>query len=160
VQISIKNQNQAGFTLLEILVTSIILAIGLLGIASLQNSSIKLSYDSYIRTQASILSYDLMDRVRANPTATPTQCISTTATCDSTDILDSDLADWYDQATAIFPVGEFSLARVTLAGGNRFAYTLTITWIDRYQNEDKEDANNIAIDDTRSEFVFNFEVEG
>ena len=62
-----KITRQSGISLVEVIVTILILSIGLLGMAALQNTSLKLAYDSYLRTQASFLAYDLIDRIRANP---------------------------------------------------------------------------------------------
>jgi type IV pilus assembly protein PilV len=60
------SSRQAGFTLLEVLVALIILAIGLLGLASLQAVGLRSNHSAQLRTQANILSYDIMDRMRAN----------------------------------------------------------------------------------------------
>ena len=62
----IHGRRQAGSTLIEILVTLVILAIGILGVFALQTSSLKSNQNSYLRTQATILSYDIMERIRAN----------------------------------------------------------------------------------------------
>lgn len=56
----------SGFTLIEILVTMFILAIGLLGLAGLVMEGMKNNQGAYLRTQASILAYDMADRIRAN----------------------------------------------------------------------------------------------
>ena len=60
-----KTKNQ-GFTLIENLVTIIVLAIGLLGLASLQGQGLSLTTDSYARTQASMLAFDIIERIRSN----------------------------------------------------------------------------------------------
>lgn len=55
-----------GFTLLEVLITMIVLAIGLLGLASLQ-SKVQLSQvESYQRAQAVLLLEDMLARINAN----------------------------------------------------------------------------------------------
>jgi len=58
--------NCKGFTLLEILITVLILSVGLLGIAGLQVTSLKNNHSSYQRTQATLLAYDVVDRMRTN----------------------------------------------------------------------------------------------
>ncbi|NJM11545.1 MAG: type IV pilus modification protein PilV [Synechococcaceae cyanobacterium SM1_2_3] len=55
-----------GFTLLEVLVTLIVLSVGLLSLAGLQVVGLRTSHSAYMRTQATIQSYDLIDRMRAN----------------------------------------------------------------------------------------------
>jgi len=66
----IKNKRQTGFTLLEILITVLILSIGLLGLAGLQVSGMKSNHNAYLHSQATILGYDISDRMRANPGGT------------------------------------------------------------------------------------------
>ena len=58
---------QRGFNLIEILATVFILAIGLLGIAAVQLMAKRSNFESAERTTASMLAYDIMERMRANP---------------------------------------------------------------------------------------------
>jgi type IV pilus assembly protein PilV len=62
-------RQQTGFGLVEILVTILILAVGLLSAASLQLLSKRSNYDSAQRTSAAHLAQDLLERMRSNPTA-------------------------------------------------------------------------------------------
>ncbi|BCX81035.1 type IV pilus assembly protein PilV [Methylomarinovum caldicuralii] len=55
-----------GFTLIEILVAVLVLAIGLLGLAKLQTFGLHSSHGANLRTQATLLAYDMTDRMRAN----------------------------------------------------------------------------------------------
>lgn len=59
----------AGLTMIEILVTLIVLSIGLLGMAALQLTGIRSANSSTSRTQATLLANDIAERMRANPTA-------------------------------------------------------------------------------------------
>lgn len=61
--------NTFGFTLVEVLVALLILSVGLLGLAALQTFGMKYNQQSYQRTQAVFQAYDMIDRIRANPTA-------------------------------------------------------------------------------------------
>ena len=65
----ISRSRQLGFSLVEVLIALIILAVGLLGLASLQMLSLQYNTDSYNRTQATVLVSDLADRMRNNLTA-------------------------------------------------------------------------------------------
>lgn len=56
----------AGFSLLEVLVGLIILAIGLLGLAGMQMLSLKQNSEAYFRSQATFQAYDILDKMRAN----------------------------------------------------------------------------------------------
>ncbi len=58
-----------GFTLIETLVTSLILSVGLLGIASLQSLALSGSMDSGQRGKAVWLDQELLERVRTNLSA-------------------------------------------------------------------------------------------
>jgi type IV pilus assembly protein PilV len=56
-----------GFTLIEVLVTLLIVAIGLLGLAGLQVTGLRSNLSSEARSQASLLANDIIERMRANP---------------------------------------------------------------------------------------------
>ncbi|MCA1798722.1 MAG: type IV pilus modification protein PilV, partial [Xanthomonadaceae bacterium] len=60
---------QRGFTLIEVLITLVVFAIGLLTVAGLQTISKKANYDALQRTTASLLAHDIMERMRANSRA-------------------------------------------------------------------------------------------
>ena len=57
---------QAGFTIIEMLIAVLVISIGLLGMAGLQTTGIQQSHNSYLKTQASMLAYDMADRMRSN----------------------------------------------------------------------------------------------
>lgn len=55
-----------GFSLLELLVTLVVLSIGLLGLGLMQTTGLGLTKTAYARTQAMMLASDIADRIRAN----------------------------------------------------------------------------------------------
>jgi len=55
-----------GFTLLEILITLIVLAIGMLGLANLQSKIHVTEVESYQRAHAVLLLQDMIDRINSN----------------------------------------------------------------------------------------------
>ena len=57
---------QKGMTLIEVLVSVLILAIGILGAAAIQLNALKYTDSSAMTSQASFIAYDMMDRIRAN----------------------------------------------------------------------------------------------
>jgi type IV pilus assembly protein PilV len=59
-------QRIGGFSLLEVLVSLLVLSIGLLGLASLQANAMKYNHSAALRSQATALAYDIADRMRAN----------------------------------------------------------------------------------------------
>lgn len=58
-----------GATLIEVMVALLIMSIGLLGLASLQLSGVNTNSNSEKRTQAAFIANDMVERMRANPTA-------------------------------------------------------------------------------------------
>jgi type IV pilus assembly protein PilV len=57
---------QAGFNLLEVLVSVLIVTVGLLGLAGVQVVAQRAEQESYQRAQAMILMSDIVDRINAN----------------------------------------------------------------------------------------------
>lgn len=53
-------------TLIEVLISVLILAIGLLGAAAIQLNALKYTDSAAMTSQASFIAYDMMDRIRAN----------------------------------------------------------------------------------------------
>lgn len=63
---SARTTRQSGFSMLEVMISIVIASIGLLGLASMQATGLKNSHSAYHRSQATVLAYDLADRMRAN----------------------------------------------------------------------------------------------
>lgn len=55
-----------GFTLLEVMIAVLIMAIGLLGFALLQTMSVRFTQSANQRTKATNLAYDVLDQMRSN----------------------------------------------------------------------------------------------
>ena len=99
----ISARRQAGFTLLEILIAIIVIAIGLLGLFGLQAKAQKAETESYYRTQALVLIQDIADRMNANRTdafsqgyvtATPVGGGGKLVDCTGKTGADLDLCEW------------------------------------------------------------------
>jgi type IV pilus assembly protein PilV len=60
-------RHQTGFTLIEVLVTFLLIAIGLLGLAALQVSTINNGFEAQQRALVTALVDDMAERVRMNP---------------------------------------------------------------------------------------------
>ncbi|MCF6190051.1 MAG: type IV pilus modification protein PilV [Cocleimonas sp.] len=61
------NHKQHGFSLLEVLISMVIIAVGLLGLSGLQIASLKGTTNAHSRNVASLLVMELSERMRANP---------------------------------------------------------------------------------------------
>lgn len=143
--VSVQSSKQRGFTLIEILVALIIMSIGLLGMASLQLNGMRSNQGAYLRTQASILAYDIADRMRANATQAKAGdydgfdtdvaeiadpgCLDDAAGCDAANLSTTDLFEWARRVEG--SAGSIALlpeARgvITRGAGNKF--TVEISW--------------------------------
>jgi type IV pilus assembly protein PilV len=70
---------QAGFTMIEVLITFLVLVIGLLGLIGLQARSQQAEMESYQRGQALVLLQDMVDRINTNRTDAKNLSYVTTA---------------------------------------------------------------------------------
>ena len=64
---SAKIQSSRGFSMIEVMVTIVVVAFGLLGLASLVLRGLQAGSDSQNRTMAVKQTYDMADRMRSNP---------------------------------------------------------------------------------------------
>jgi type IV pilus assembly protein PilV len=106
----IHQKHSRGAGLVEVLVAVVVIAIGMLGIASMYVTTLGAKTTSLSRTKAINLAYDMGDRIRANPTggtsynlartAATTAVNCSTATCTSAQIAASDLDQWNSIVTS------------------------------------------------------------
>lgn len=133
------NKN-TGFTLIEVLIAMIILAVGLLGLAGLQATSLRNNQSAYDRSVATQLAYDIADRMRANVAGKTTyttilpsaaaqkvSCLSVTG-CSVAEMAENDFYEWYHAVASALPDGVGSIT----ADGNVF--TITISWTENRGN--------------------------
>jgi len=64
--VNMKKNHQTGFTLIEVMISVFVLAVGLLGLAGLQMAGLKSNHSAQLRTQAIVQTYDIIDRMRIN----------------------------------------------------------------------------------------------
>jgi type IV pilus assembly protein PilV len=134
-----------GFSLLEVLVALLIFLLGFLGVAALQVSSLKFNTSAYHRTQATILAYDILDRMRANRASAnalnyrtassapasnyTTNCQGLSANCSPAQLASHDLREWKDALEASLPNGQGSISDDP-ASGFGVLHHVTVSWID------------------------------
>ncbi|HMN93009.1 MAG TPA: type IV pilus modification protein PilV [Hydrogenophaga sp.] len=59
-------RRQRGATLIEVLVSVVLLSFGIVGLAGLQMNGTKFNHSAYLRSQATAMAYDMADRMRGN----------------------------------------------------------------------------------------------
>lgn len=125
-----------GFTLVEMLVALVVLSIGLLGVAALQLTSLRNNHSSAMRTQATFLAYDIIDRMRANRQDAMDGNYVTDfgdPASEEDTVWANDIAAWKTNIANTLPAidneGETEVADGSIAqNGNIF--TITIRWAD------------------------------
>lgn len=135
-------RTETGFTLLEVLVTLMVIALALLGTAGLQAYAMKVSQSGQLRTEAVILGADLLERIEANneaaiagnyaadplPTAAPTNCYTTA--CTPAELATYDLVQFRNRLEAALPSSSATVA-VAAAGADLWTYTVQVDWTER-----------------------------
>lgn len=129
-----------GFTLVEVLVALIVLAIGLIGVAKLYVVTIQGNASATSRLYAVNLGSDLADRIRANRTggsayagaAANNSCSGgalRATLCTSAQMAAHDLYLWQAQIAALMPPGTTGTVAYVSGGTNLPAtYTITLAW--------------------------------
>lgn len=112
---------ETGIALIEVLVAVLVLAVGLLGMAAMQVQSSQMTNGAEQRTQAVLLTADMMDRIRANrgnaanyngisvdPSAT--SCSTDYAPAASATVSVNDIAEWSNLVVCLLPEGEATVS--------------------------------------------------
>lgn len=130
-------KTQTGVTLLESIIALLLIGIGLLGVASMQVTGVKATYNSDWRGRAGHLAQDLTDRMRANiDIARQGGYADSPATSNTISV--ADRTTWSALVSNDLPNG---LATVNCDGSCGFGqlYTITLTW-----DEDRNGVNEAS----------------
>lgn len=130
------NTTQRGFSMIEVLVTLIVLAIGLLGLAGLQAYGLQNNHSAYVRSQASLLSYDIVDSMRANRSSAVNgnYNVNFGATLGGGAQASIDVNTWVDSLNDVLPNGQ---GRIQV-NANGVA-TVSVRWDEDRIREQEED---------------------
>lgn len=139
-----------GTSLIEVLVSLVIISIALLGGVAMQLRALQLGKSSEFRNQAVLLAGDLAERMEANkeaaasamldgayavaktsvpPTATP----SCTAACTAAQQAALDLYQWQNQIASLLPSSAWTVRQTT--HGNPSSYEISIEWADGHGDQ-------------------------
>ena len=141
-----------GFTLIEVLVSLIILSVGLLGLGLLQSQSLKASYSANHRTIATNLAYEILDEMRTNKRLAyrfsyivPTDFSSlNVTTCDpqpnTGDVVADDINGWECQVVKALPNGQ---STITFPGGGNVQ--IQVNWTDQRFSAAADQNNSFAL---------------
>ena len=152
------SKHTAGFTLIEILVTLLILAIGLLGLAGLQTKGLQYDQVAYMRSQAAIMADNIADRMRANVleaqagiydiahgTAATSTADCAASSCNGVTMSKFDQAKWKTALAATLPAGdgEITTAVSGFAAVPAIDATITIRWDETRKGATGTDCPNV-----------------
>ena len=96
---------QTGFSMIEVLISMVVLSIGFFGIISLQAVSMKMTYDAELLAQASLLVNTMAEKVRVHKQP-------------------MDIAPWQDQVRRLLPDGSGSVRHQTQV------VTISVAWLE------------------------------
>ncbi|WP_397451322.1 type IV pilus modification protein PilV [Pseudomonas sp. NA-150] len=133
---------QTGVALIEVMITLLILAVGLLGVAMTQLNALKYSDSAMLHSQASFIAYDMLDRIRANPDAnyTLTSLASAPGSGNLSAPRDQDLYDFASNIKAFAGANaDASISKV------KAAVTITLTWNDSRAADAVEDLQTFTL---------------
>lgn len=131
-----------GFSLIEVLIALVVLAIGLLGVAGLQSAGMRHTQAANLQSQASMYASNMADRLRANDEAidqgyfnntidespgTPdVDCDATE--CSPTDLAAYDVSNWYADLGEALPMGSGIIRCHDADCEADSQFTITVQW--------------------------------
>jgi type IV pilus assembly protein PilV len=132
-----RHSRQAGFSLVEVLITLVIMSVGMLGIAGLYVQSMQAGRTSMLRHHAVTLAGDVADRIRANPAAgiaytdpvgANKNCVLGGIDCTPAQMAANDILLWKTQAGENLPGGDVTIVFTAAVGFTPPNYQITVSW--------------------------------
>lgn len=153
------SKKERGVSLIEVLVTLLILSTTLIALSALQTRSLQFNQGAYFRSQANMLAYDMLDRIRVNdslpatavapkPTREPltaytmAETTASSATAATTPLSAADRYQWLRSIAASLPGGK---GQITCNNTSRIC-RIEITW-------NELNSSGLA-DEEKSKFTF------
>lgn len=152
-------KKQLGFSMLEVLIAITIFSVGLLGLSRLQMVGLSSQHSANIRSTATSLAYDMVDRMRANMAGvnagnynniagSDNACHavhydnthSTPNNCTPNQLAQDDVFDWKKTVAGTLVAGEATVCLDSTpdtddCDGSNGNYAVRISWRDKPKNE-------------------------
>ena len=130
-----------GFSLVEVLVALLVLAVGLLGMLLLQTRGSQLNQSAYLQSQAMFLAEDIVERMRANVAMVENYdidfgseaavgadaCDDASSPCTAAEMVEADIAQWLADLTDMLPAGDGAVS-VGDPSGNLYPVTVQVSY--------------------------------
>ncbi|GMG88586.1 type IV pilus modification protein PilV [Biformimicrobium ophioploci] len=156
-------QGARGATLIEVLITIFVMAVGLLGLSATQMVSMRNNSNTHMRYIAALAAYDITERMRANPDGVfaghysdksvpgDGEDLDCSVGCSIMGLADLDLHEWGELIAADLPEGVGTISRV-----NGRTVQVIISWQEGDTGEKRAARAN---DDCQNTGCFFLEVE-
>jgi type IV pilus assembly protein PilV len=140
-----KQMQNGGFSLLEVLITILIMSFGLLGMAALIISGVRSNNIAHYRSVASKQTEDIADRMRANlagvtagnydslAESMPASDDCLAGACSPAQMATYDHAQWNRANSILLPGG-----RGTVGGSLAAGYTITLMWTEKDMDGERD----------------------
>lgn len=129
-----RQRRSRGFSLIEVLVTMVVISLGLLGFAALQASSLKSNRVAMQRSIATVMANDVFERIRANRANATNYAITLGEDPDDAatagTVEHTDLTAWRTNLAARLPqgTGTVAVAQNVTGADTSFDVTVTVQW--------------------------------
>lgn len=158
----VRKKGNSGLTLIEVLVSLLILTSGVAGVAATQTMGLKAVQSSYYRTQADLLLREMADRIRANAGQRDNyglafgQLPTVVGSC-SGGCVNYDLALWADKVNSNLPLGQSRIVVSPQANGiGPTQLDITILWQDKLATSNANTCVGVdgAVTEGKSELMY------
>lgn len=129
---------EKGVGLIEVLIAMLVFGTALVTLSGLQNRSLQFNQSAYLRSQASMLAYDIIDRIRINRLDSANYKVdfgeAIPTVNDDSSFRDRDLHAWRSAVNASLPNGD---AKITCPS---FECTVEIRWTEQGESGGDDNA--------------------